>query len=291
LLATAPAEGEGEAAPLTNPDPAPPRGRSLPAAFATAIVLLGLMLGFYLLGRRAFFVLVCVVVLLALFELLDSVSARGHRPNIPFGLLCGLALLAVAYAKEPQFLAVVLAAAVIGGFLLALLPKRGPMPATDVAWLVLGVGWLGGGGAGAVSILVLEPGGLELLVSVVVMIALDDIAAYFVGTRLGRHKIAPSISPNKSWEGFIAGVGGALVGGVVFGAVLDELTIGDGIALAAICSVLGPAGDLVESLVKREIGVKDSGRLLPGHGGFLDRLDAILFCAPAIYLYLRFVVF
>jgi phosphatidate cytidylyltransferase len=133
--------------------------------------------------------------------------------------------------------------------------------------------------------------GLDLLVGFVLITALDDIAAYFAGTAFGSHKMAPSISPAKSWEGFTGGLVGALGGGAVFGLIAAQLTTLEGVAIGGICGVLAPAGDLVESLVKRELGIKDSGRLLPGHGGFLDRLDAILFCAPAVYVFLRFVAF
>jgi phosphatidate cytidylyltransferase len=103
--------------------------------------------------------------------------------------------------------------------------------------------------------------------------------------------MAPSISPAKSWEGFAGGLAGALGGGAVFGLVATQLTTLEGVAIGGICGLLAPAGDLVESLVKRELGIKDSGRLLPGHGGFLDRLDAILFCAPAVYVFYRVVAF
>ena len=81
----------------------------------------------------------------------------------------------------------------------------------------------------------------------------------------------------------------ALLAGLAFGALADELTLIDGLALGALSAMLAPVGDLVESMFKREMGIKDSGRLLPGHGGLLDRLDAIVFCAPAVYLYLRFI--
>jgi phosphatidate cytidylyltransferase len=146
-----------------------------------------------------------------------------------------------------------------------------------------------GGGAAAVSMLQLEDG-LFLLIAYVLITALDDIGAYFAGTRLGRHKMAPSISPAKTWEGWTGGFLASLAGGLFFAVLLASLDPLDGLAIAAISGLLAPVGDLVESLVKREIGIKDSGRLLPGHGGLLDRLDAILFCAPAVYLYLRFVV-
>jgi phosphatidate cytidylyltransferase len=272
-------------------EPTPPAGRSLAQAVVTALILLALIVICYLLGRTAFFVLAFVVVITALFELLDALVQRGHRPSVPFGVLCGAGMLLVAYFNRPALLAVVLASTVFGAFLLALRPERGPTPASDAAWTVLGVAWVGGGGAGAVSILMIEPqDGTFLLIATVLTIALGDIAAYFIGTRFGKHKLAPSISPGKSWEGFIAGIFGSLAGGALFAGLLFDLSLPAGLGIGAICALVAPVGDLIESLAKRELGIKDSGRLLPGHGGFLDRLDAIIFCAPVVYLYLRFIV-
>ena len=279
-----------ESSPLVAPEPAAP-SRSLAAAVATAIFLLGLVALFYVLGRTAFFYLALTVVLIALFELLDALVQAGHRPNIPFGVACGAAMMSVAFLERPALIPVVVGACFFGAALLALRPARGATPASDVAWTVFGVVWIGGGGAAAVSMLKLPISGLELLIGFVLIAAVDDIAAYFVGTRLGRHKMAPSISPAKSWEGFAGGLAAALVGGAVLGLLSSQVTVLEGVAIGGLCGVLAPAGDLVESLVKRELGIKDSGRLLPGHGGFLDRLDAILFCAPAVFVFLRFVVF
>ncbi len=269
--------------------PPPKAGRSLKQAVITALILLALIIICALIGKTAFFVLVSVVVLTALFELYDALLQTGHRPNMVFGLLCGFALLLVAFLERPALLAVVLALTMYGAFLLALRPHRGGTAASDVAWTVLGVAWIAGGGAAATSILQLEDG-IFLLVAYILITALDDIGGYFAGTRFGRHKMAPSISPAKSWEGWIGGFASSLAGGLFFAALLESLEPLHGLAVGAISGLLAPVGDLVESLAKREIGIKDSGRLLPGHGGLLDRLDAILFCAPAVYLYLRFVV-
>ena len=284
-------EHHEEVAPLTNPEPPAPGGRSLAQAVVTALILVALMGGTYALGVTAFFVLVCVVVLMALFELLDAVRQREQKPSIPLGLAGGLGMLVLAYVERPAAYGVVLAAVLVLGFLWSLRPHRGASPTSDVAWTLLAVAWVGGGGAGATSILVLDPGGLNLLVSYVAVVALGDIAAYFIGTALGRHKLAPSISPGKSWEGFAGGLLGSLLGGLAIAGLLDELDLLQGLTMGAIAGLIAPVGDLVESLAKREIGIKDSGRILPGHGGFLDRLDAILFAAPAVYLYLLFVVF
>jgi phosphatidate cytidylyltransferase len=272
-------------------------GRSLPVAVATALVLLGLIIACYFVdvetGFPAFFVLICAVVLIALFELLDALVQTGRRPSIPFGVACGAGMLYVGYIERPAFIGVVLAVAMYGAFILALRSNRGANAISDVAWTLLGVAWVAGGGAAAVLISKLgsEETGLQLLIAFVLITALDDIGAYFAGTTFGRHKLAPSISPAKSWEGAIAGFPTAIAGGLLFAALVGPLDPIDGVALGVIAGSLAPVGDLVESLAKRQIGIKDSGRLLPGHGGFLDRLDAILFCAPAAFLYLRFAVF
>ncbi|OLD47169.1 MAG: hypothetical protein AUI83_14595 [Armatimonadetes bacterium 13_1_40CM_3_65_7] len=109
----------------------------------------------------------------------------------------------------------------------------------------------------------------------------NDIAAYFVGLAAGRHKIAPQISPGKSWEGATAGmVAGAIVGSL--GALAWGLRAGGGAILGAVASVVAQSGDLLESALKRRAGVKDSGTILPGHGGVLDRFDGILVAVPYV---------
>jgi phosphatidate cytidylyltransferase len=268
----------------------PPSGRSLRTAVITGVALILLIIGTALAGTTPFFVLVVVVVLLAQYELLDALIKTNHRPVVPFAILCGLGMLVTAYFEEPRLLSAVLAGALVGAFVLALRPQRGPTAMTDVAWSLLSVAWIGGGGAGAVLILMMDPSGLSLLISFVFITALDDIGAYFVGTRFGKHKMAPSLSPAKSWEGFVGGMITSLLGGMAFGYFVDALGVTNGLALGGIAGLLAPVGDLVESMAKREIGIKDSSGLLPGHGGFLDRLDAIIFCAPAACLYLRLAI-
>lgn len=265
--------------------PAPRRHtRSLIQAVVTAVVLLGLVALCAYLGRGAFFILILVVVSTALFELYDGLIQAGHRVVSGFGLAAGAALMIGAFMRSIEVVGVTAVVAVLGSFVLALRAERGSTPSSDVAWTVLGVFWLGGGGAAATAIMMLDDG-LGLLIAFVLVTAMGDIGAYFVGVQFGTHKMAPSISAAKSWEGFAAQIPSAVVAGAVASSVVARLDLVEGLGLGLLCGLLGPAGDLSESLFKREIGIKDSGRLLPGHGGLLDRLDAILFCAPAAFLY------
>ena len=127
-----------------------------------------------------------------------------------------------------------------------------------------------------------------LLLLLLVLVWVGDTAAFYIGTRWGRHKLAPVVSPNKSWQGAVAGLVAALmvaVGWSVWrwGAIDARL-----LSLAGLAALAGQIGDLVESMLKRAAGVKDSGALLPGHGGVLDRIDALLFAAPVWHLGLHF---
>ena len=130
------------------------------------------------------------------------------------------------------------------------------------------------------------PAGGDTIVLVLMTAWLSDTGGYFAGKFLGKRKLYPAISPNKTWAGAIGGVVAALAGGFAMQQLrMRQLAVVDVIVLAGVGSVLGQLGDLVESMVKRSRGVKDSGAILPGHGGLLDRLDAVLFIAPWFYLY------
>jgi phosphatidate cytidylyltransferase len=134
----------------------------------------------------------------------------------------------------------------------------------------------------------LPDGPLWVLVTLTLTFA-NDTGAYFAGRALGRHKLYPTISPGKTVEGAVGGLAAALVALLALRATLfSRLTSVDCLLLAVPASVLGPAGDLVESMLKRSAGVKDSGHLIPGHGGLLDRLDALLFVGAWVYGYARY---
>jgi phosphatidate cytidylyltransferase len=131
--------------------------------------------------------------------------------------------------------------------------------------------------------------GRDLLLFVVVLVWVGDTVAYFVGRGIGRWKMAPNVSPNKTWEGAIANFLAALLVGAVFGR-WSNIPPAHLLVMAAIGNIAGQLGDLFESSWKRSAGVKDSGKILPGHGGMLDRIDALAFAAPAVWYYFEWVL-
>ncbi|MES2504136.1 MAG: phosphatidate cytidylyltransferase [Myxococcota bacterium] len=130
-----------------------------------------------------------------------------------------------------------------------------------------------------------EKAGFEAILLVFIATWSSDTFAYFTGRAVGKHPMAPSISPKKTWEGFIGGAIGCVLVPVLLRDLLLPLSLTDVLWVSIPCIVLAPLGDLIESKVKRVYGVKDSGKLLPGHGGILDRIDALLLTAPWAYIY------
>ncbi len=129
----------------------------------------------------------------------------------------------------------------------------------------------------------------DLIIGLFVLIWLNDSGAYVVGSTLGKHKLFPRVSPKKTWEGFIGGVIVAMAGGYVLSLYMPELHMWQWIAFGGTASIFATLGDLNESLLKRTMGVKDSGNILPGHGGMLDRFDSVLLACPAIFLLLSII--
>ena len=160
---------------------------------------------------------------------------------------------------------------------------------TRAAHLVTGCLY-GGVGMMALSALRLREDGFWWVFAALVITWLNDTMAYFAGRFLGKRKLYPAVSPNKTWEGFLGGLLGSVVGLFILRAVaFPLLSVVDCLVLGVLGGLLGPMGDLCESMLKRAYGVKDSSRLVPGHGGMLDRIDALLFNAPLVFLYVNFV--
>jgi phosphatidate cytidylyltransferase len=157
--------------------------------------------------------------------------------------------------------------------------------AMRMGWLIAGPLYLGAL-FGALALLFRHPHGGSWVMLALLCGFLSDTAGYFVGRSLGKRKLAPVVSPKKTVEGAFGGLGGGLFGGVLAHVwFLRELPLPDAIVLSLFATAFGQAGDLCESLIKRSVGVKDSGTILPGHGGILDRSDAMLFSAAVIWAY------
>ena len=155
-------------------------------------------------------------------------------------------------------------------------------PTASISASVMGAVWVGCGLGFVLLVRDLDHGRLATF-AVLLAVWAGDTLAYFGGRLLGRHRMAPATSPGKTWEGFVFGTAATIFVAFVALYKQDWLTIWESVVLGAVVAVAAPVGDLFESMLKRDAGVKDTGRLLGGHGGMLDRLDAVLFAAPAAY--------
>lgn len=268
--------------------PAPGARSELARRLATAFVALPLLaLGMWWAPPLVGLGIVTVAVALGMWEFLALLSAR----DLPAFRASGALVLAAVFAQVafPGWPGVPLwpAAAVV--LLTALLLRSGDLARNvpGAAATLLGALYLGGLGGSIAALRVMEPVALGpwriLLLLAIVMTA--DTAAYFVGRAVGRRRLAPSISPGKTVEGALGGLLGGGLGALgVRWAGLD-IPWAHAAALGVVAALLGIVGDLLESLLKRWAGVKDSGRMFPGHGGMLDRLDSLLFGAAVLYYY------
>jgi phosphatidate cytidylyltransferase len=248
-----------------------------------AAILLPLVIGIVYLGGWWLFGLALAGGLIALHELYRI--ARELRPLVLAGQL-GFALTLLGMQLGGlAWLAGGIAATLVLLFLVFGLSHERPSATASFGVTLLGVVWVGGGLGFVLLVRDISEFGFWAVMAVLFTVFAGDTAAFFVGRSIGRHKLAPAISPGKSWEGFVAGL---LAGTVAAFLILyrdrdDFLTIPESLAFGALVALAGVAGDLFESAVKRDLAVKDSGRLLAGHGGMLDRLDALLFAGPAAY--------
>ena len=251
---------------------------------AVALVLLPLVLWIVWLGGWWLFAIALVGGLMALHEL--YVMGRGLRPIVLGGYVGLLLTLIGAETGDIAWVVGGIFSTVLVAFVVFGFSDARPSATAAISLTLLGVVWVGGGIA---SLILLResygPDNAPRLVVFTVLIAVfaDDTAAYAVGRMIGRHKMAPRISPGKSWEGFVGGTLAAMA--VAFFAMYPEefLTIPEALVLGAAVAVSSTLGDLFESAIKRDLGVKDSGRVLAGHGGVLDRIDSILWAGPAAF--------
>jgi len=240
-----------------------------------------LVLGAIWLGGWWLFALVAVASLVGLHEF--YAMARPLRPLVLAGYGgAAMALIGAQLGGLEWMLGGFLGTLVLAFLLYLIATTRAPATAA-ISGTVLGTAWIGFGLGFLLLLRDVPENGRLAAFTVVIAVWVDDTVAYLFGRALGRHKFSPAISPAKTWEGFVAGTAAGIF--AVFVALYHEdfLTIPESIVLGAIVTVGAALGDLFESAFKRDLHVKDSGRVLAGHGGVLDRVDAFLFALPAAY--------
>jgi phosphatidate cytidylyltransferase len=288
-------QGGPATAPGASPSGPGPRGRgagrNLKLAALTGFTLAAAAFGLLAVGPGPFFVLAAVIILGGQAEFYLAARRAGHDPAVPLGLVAGAVLLTGVYLRGERAAGLVLFLTLLFSFIWYLVPhgdaRDDAAPAADVAITVLGVAYVPLLGS-FVALLARHPEhGRGLVMAMIIATAVYDMAAYAGGSRFGRRKLAPTISPNKSVEGAITATLATVALVSVPASVLGPWSIGQAALFCLLVSVAAPMGDLVESMIKRDFGIKDMGTILPGHGGVLDRIDAMLFVAPATYLSLR----
>ena len=272
-----------------------PGERDVPAAFMTGVLLAGVALASLWAGPAAFAVVAGLAVLVAQGELFGVMVKAHNQPATLVGLVAGVLMMAGAYFRGEAATPAMFALGVMAAFLWFMtvpaehrtnVTRNIGLTVLNMAWIPLLAGYL-------IATLKL-PDGRALVFAIVALTFLFDTAAFLIGSVSGggwfQRPLAPNISPKKSWEGLL---GGTLTTVVASGAFVTSF-VGpfedkrvDALLLGLVVSIAATLGDLAESVVKRDVGVKDMGTVLPGHGGVLDRIDSLLFVAPATFLLFR----
>jgi phosphatidate cytidylyltransferase len=291
-----------ETAPPPVPEPAKDHGRAgrdLPAALTSAAVLVGAILLSLWFWKTAFMVIVAIAVVVAIWELHKGFLAKEiDLPEQPL-MLGGVVMVVVAYFWGAPALVTATAVAALATMLWLL--QRGidgyVQNATASVFSLIYVPFLGsfvalllaeGGGANAHGF---DDPGVQGIITFVAITVASDTGGYVAGVLFGKHPMAPVISPKKSWEGFAGSIVFCLLTGW---ALVVYLLDGDwwvGLVLGLIAVVMATLGDLCESVIKRDLGIKDMSQVIPGHGGLMDRLDSLLATIAPIWLLLHYAVF
>lgn len=281
--------------------------KNLSVRTASGAVLAAIVIGAVLWSVWSFGALILAIIIGGTAEFYRLCDKGGIEPMKIVGMITAAAVFAVGFSAFSMLSGVVgqdmiwdllyVTAACGIGLIVVIIPaafacelwRKSGTPIANIAATFMGVvyvavpmtmlfyiQWLAADGV--------QPWNPWVVLSYISVIWINDIFAYLVGVCCGRHKMFPRISPKKSWEGFCGGIVAATAAGVLCGRLLGGNMAFWGV-LALIVAVTGVAGDLVESLFKRSVGVKDSGSIMPGHGGFLDRFDAMLFSAPFAFVY------
>ena len=262
-------------------------GRDMAAAIGVGLSLGAVIIAALLVWRPAFLLVLTVAVLISIVELSGALEKGGHRPPLPPVLVGALAMVALAWTRGPSGLVVAFLLTVFAVLLWRL--GDGPVgylrDASAAVLVALYVPLL----AGFAVLLLVPDDGVARVLAFIATVVCSDVGGFAAGVLFGKHPMAPSVSPKKSWEG----LAGSVTACVVIGVLLVTLTFHQpwwgGALYGLAIAVTATLGDLGESLIKRDLGIKDMGNLLPGHGGLMDRMDSLLPSAAVAYLILSVV--
>jgi CDP-diglyceride synthetase len=266
-------------------------GRNLGVATLTGLGIGVLALICFALGSVATLALSTIALTAAGAECFAGMRRAGYRPATLVALIGIPALMICSYLKGPDAVEIVVAVFTVVTMLWYLTGVSREDPVSNIGATLAGFLWVGvlGSFAGLLLAPAMFPhgNGVAFMIGAIVPVVGYDVAAFAGGAFLGKHKLAPTISPGKTWEGLAAGTVAAIVLAAAVVSQIKPWSVSSAIAVGVIVAVLAPIGDLCESMFKRSLGLKDMGSLLPEHGGVLDRIDALLLVLPALYVFVR----
>jgi phosphatidate cytidylyltransferase len=271
---------------VQDPPKAPGRaGRNLPAAIAVGLSMGGAILAsVYSPYRWTFVIILLLAAAVGTQEVVRALRTLGAQPPLVPLLVGGAGMVLVAYREGAEELFLALALTVLGVIVWRLAdPVEGVLrDVTAAVFIAAYVPFL----IGFAALLTVPPDGPRRITAFVATVVASDVGGYAAGVLFGKHPMAPSVSPKKSWEGFAGSLTACGLAGAIFFVTLFDAPAWQGVLYGMIIVLSATLGDLGESMIKRDIGIKDMGTLLPGHGGLMDRLDSLLPTAPIAYLLL-----
>lgn len=256
-------------------------GRKLLPSILVSLLLLAIIFTTINTEPLLFFGFIWVVIMIGVREIAHAYRKGGIELPGYVLMIAATVLLVATWSGETEGLAVSagLTIPILMFTLLLISQKDFIKRSTSAVFITFYLAVLGG----FILLLANHPDGALRILALVVLIACNDTFAYIAGVLLGKHKLAPSISPKKSWEGLIGGAIASIVGGSLIFHYLFEVNWIVGAAIGVMTVITATCGDLIESAIKRDLAIKDMSNLLPGHGGIMDRLDSALFTAPAVW--------
>lgn len=265
----------------------PATGRDLKLAIITGLTLAALVIGLLYIDSKAFFGLAFIVILFAQGELYVSAQRAGHSPATTLGLVGGAVMLLGVFLRGPEAAGLVLFLSLVFTFVWYLASESQAAVVTNISVTMLGIMYVAMLGSFAGLLAARPNDGRGVTITMIGTAAVYDIFAYAAGSRWGKTPIAKTISPKKTVEGAAVATVGIIILSTLVAPLLGPWNPWQAALLGAMVAISAPLGDLFESMIKRDLKIKDMGSIFPGHGGALDRIDAILFTAPVVYLSLR----